>query len=156
MCEPTTIAYAAYFAAAAVSAYSTYESGQAQKAEGKANAKIAEIQEKDAIQRGSIAEDEERARVRAIMGQQRAAFGANNVVTSTGSPLGILADTAQYGELDALTARNNAAREAFGYRVDAGNSLRRGRQAAREGTLGAASTVLAGGAQAYGKWRKAG
>lgn len=149
MCGP-----AAFLATAAlVSGFSQYQTGQALKAEGNANAKIAEVQAKDAEQRGAIAEEEQRNRVKSILGTQRATFGANNVVTNSGSPLGILSDTAQYGEVDALTVRNNAAREAFGYRVEGENAKNRGRMAARQGTLGGISTVLAGGAQAYGIWR---
>lgn len=140
-------------ASGAVAGVSQYQTGQYLKAEGKANAKIAEYQAQDAVRRGAIEEEEHRAKVRALMGAQRSTFGANNVTTDSGSPLGILADTAQYGELDALTIRNNAAGEAFGYRVDSQNLRNRGRMAGREGTLGAASTILGGGAQSYGIWR---
>lgn len=156
MCEPTTVALIVMAGAAVVGGAAQVQAGQYAKAEGEANSKIAEYQARDAQQRGAIAEEEERNRVRAIMAQQRAAFGANNVTTSSGSPLGILADTAQYGELDALTVGNNAAREAFGYRVDSQNLRNRGRQAARQGNMQGASTILAGGSQAYGYWRKTG
>ena len=44
-------------------------------------------------------------------------MAANGVDLSSGSPLDILGDTAMYGELDALTIRSNAEREAYGYRV---------------------------------------
>lgn len=156
MCEPTTLTYIAIgttLASAGVAAYSQYQTGKYEQAVAKTNAKIAEDQAIDAQRRGAIEEEEQRARVRALLGAQRATFGANNVVSSTGTPLGLLAQTAQYGEIDALTVRNNAAREAFGYRVDAMNSRNRGRLARRQGNLGAASTLLAGGSQAYGIWR---
>jgi hypothetical protein len=37
----------------------------------------------------------------------------------SGTPLNLLSDTAQIGEEDAQTIRNNAAREAWGYRNQA-------------------------------------
>jgi hypothetical protein len=154
MCEPTTIALVAGFAGSGVAAYSSYESGQAQKALANTNARLADEQAADSTRRGQIEEDRRRALTRQQLGAQRVALGANNVVSSTGTPLGLLAETAEYGELDALTIRNNAAREAFGYKVEAGNSRTRGRIASREGTLGAFSTILGGGAQAYGSYRK--
>lgn len=153
MCEPTTIAIGLTALAAGTAAYGQYQSGKFQEAQAKTNAELAEHQALDAQRRGAIAEEEQRARVRALLGAQRSTFGANNVVSSTGSPLGILTETAQYGELDALTVRNNAAREAFGYRVDSMNSRNRGQLARLQGNYGAAATLLAGGAQSYGIWR---
>jgi hypothetical protein len=153
MCEPTTIALVAAGIGTAVAGYSQYQSGQAQKDLAKTNARIAEESASDSRRRGQIEEDRRRALTRQQLGSQKAAFGANGVVSSTGTALGLLSETAEYGELDALTIRNNAAREAFGYRIEAVNSRTRGRIASQEGTLGAASTLLGGGAQVYGTYR---
>lgn len=156
MCEPTTLtalAVGSTLVGGGLMAYSQYQTGKTEEALAKTNSKIADAQAADAERRGAIAEEEERNRVRAILGSQRATYGANNVVSSTGTPLGLLGQTAQYGELDALTVRNNAAREAFGYRVDSMNSKARGKLARQQGTLGAASTLLTAGGQAYGIWR---
>lgn len=156
MCEPATlslIAAGATVAAGGLAAYSSYQSGQTNKDLAESNAKIAEYQAADAQRRGAIEEEEERNRIRAILGAQRATYGANNVVSSTGTPLGLLSQTAYYGEIDALTVRNNAAREAFGYRTDAVHSRVRGKLAGREGNLGAGSSLLTSGSQAYGIWR---
>ena len=156
ICEPITLSsFAAYAAigSAAIAGYSAYESGKQTQAIEKRNAKVDEYAAADAQRRGAIQEEEQRAHIRAVLGAQRAAHGANNVVSSTGTPLGLLGETAQYGELDALTIANNAAREAMGYQVDRTNSLNRGRMARQQGNFGAASTLLGGGAQAYGMWR---
>lgn len=154
ICEPTTIAYAAAALGTAAAGYSTYQSGQAQKAQARQNAKIADQQAVDTRRRGQIEEDRRRDLLRQQVGSQKAAFGANGVVSSTGTALGLLSETAEYGELDALTIRNNAAREAFGYQVESVNSRTRGRIAAQEGTLGATATLLGGGSQAYGDYRR--
>lgn len=153
MCNPAAIAVVSLIGTG-VAAYSAYDAGQAQKAAAKENARLADEQAVDTRRRGAIEEDRRRELTRRQLGAQRAALGANNVVGSTGTPLGLLGETAEYGELDALTIRNNAAREAFGYRVDAANSRTRGRIASRQGSFGAASTLLGGGAQAYGDYRR--
>lgn len=150
MCNP---ALALAIASTAIAARGQYVSGKFQEAQAKTNEQIAETQALDATRRGQIAEDEQRARVRQVLGTQRAILAANAVSASTGSPLALLADTARYGELDALTVRNNAAREAYGYRIEGMNARSRGQFARLEGNYGAGSTLLAGGAQAYGIWR---
>lgn len=153
MCTFAAVAIGATLASSGLAAFSQYQTGKFVQAQERTNAAIADQQAVDAMRRGAIEEEEQRARVRAVLGAQRATMGANNVVSSSGSPLGLLADTAQFGELDALTIRNNAAREAYGYRVESMNARNRGQLARRQGSLGAASSILAGGAQAYGIWR---
>ena len=72
------------------------------------------------------------------------------------TPLDTLVDTATMGELDALTIRRNAAREAYdyetqgvNYRSDATLSRMNASAAKTGGYLGAAGTILGGGAEAY-------
>lgn len=157
MCGPAAVPIALSVATAVgggVVAYSQYQAGQAQKSLANTNARIADEQAQDARRRGQIEEDRRRDLTRQQLGAQRAALGANNVVSSTGTALGLLEETAEYGELDALTIRNNAARESFGYKVESANSRARGRIAGREGTLGGVATLIGGGAQAYGDYRK--
>lgn len=86
------------------------------------------------------------------MGRQRATIGANNV-TQSGSPLRLLEDSASLGEEDVQQIRQNAANEAWGYRVGADQAGIRARQARQAGTYSAAGTLLGGGADAYGKWK---
>lgn len=163
-----SIAIALTAAATAVSAYGKYQQGQQQRALGEYNAQVAEnnarVQEMaaaDALQRGQVEEDAQRRRARQIMGAQRAAFAAQGGALTDQSTAAILGDTAAFGELDALTIRNNAAREAWGLRVGAANSMAdagaarfQGRAAARAGTMGAVGTILGGAAQGYDLWRR--
>jgi hypothetical protein len=99
------------------------------------NAAVAEVQAQDAIARG--AEDESRFRqgVRTLIGSQRAGFAAGNVDVGFGSAVDVQADAAMLGELDALTIRTNAAREAWGYKVQAEDLRRRGQIARKEGVM---------------------
>lgn len=151
MCDPVT---ALIVAGATVGAYGEYQQGQYAAAQGRENARVANMQAEDSLRRGAIEEDQQRSRMRAILGSQRAAMGANGT-TASGTNLGLLAETAQFGEVDALTIRNNAAREAFGYKNQAAQELNAGRNAKRAGTMGAFSTLLTGGAQAFGSFKKA-
>lgn len=83
------------------------------------NANIAELQSTDAVARGKIAEDQFRTRVKGAIGAQRVGFAASNVDVGFGSAVDVQGDAAYLGELDALTIRNNAAREAWGFKVQA-------------------------------------
>jgi len=127
----------------------------------KMNATIADRRAKDAIERGKLEEQRKRQEVARLQGAQTAAMAANGVDLSFGSPLDTLVDTAALGEIDALTIRTNAYREAYEHKVDAENK-RAGAQmsnmsasaATAGGYLGAAGTILGGGASAYGQYRK--
>lgn len=117
------------------------------------NARIAELQAADAVERGAEAESRFRTSVRGLIGRQRAAFAASGVNLSSGSPADVQADAAELGELDALTIRSNAAREAWGYgvqatdyRLQAEAARRTGRSAQTAGRIGAATTILGTGA----------
>lgn len=82
---------------------------------------IAERFAKDARARGSEAEARKRLEVKALLGKQRAVMASRNLALDSGSPLDILADTAQLGELDALTTRTNYERDAIGFEAQGMN-----------------------------------
>ncbi|SDL07157.1 hypothetical protein SAMN05428953_12649 [Mesorhizobium muleiense] len=124
------------------------------------NATLSERRAKDAIERGAKEEQRKRQQVAGIAGQQRAAMAANGVDLSFGSPLDALVDTAVMGELDALTIRTNANREAYDHRVDAVNkragatmSRMSAASATTGGYLDALGTVLGGAGKAYGQYK---
>lgn len=111
---------------AGVSTIGQIKAGNAARRAGEAqgeledyNAQVAELQAQDAIARGADEEQRFRAGVRGIIGAQRAGFAASNIDVGFGSPVDVVADAAYLGELDALTIRTNAGREAWGYRVQA-------------------------------------
>jgi hypothetical protein len=175
MCEPTTIALGASLALSAVgaatTAYGQVQAGKAaegqanyQAAVGRNNAIIAERQARDSEERGAADELAQRRQTAAILGKQRAGMAANGVDLSSGSPLDILGDTAAFGELDALTVRSNAAREAYGYRnqgaqftSDAAATTIAGKNSRKASYIGAGSTLLTSASQMggdYAKFRK--
>lgn len=121
------------------------------------NATVAEQQRVDAIARGQEAESRSRAGTRQLAGRQRAVGAAQGLALDTGSIANLQAETAQLGELDALTIRNNAKREAWGFQLEA-QSDRMSAELARQGGQNEAaalrtrgtSTLLTGGLQTYG------
>lgn len=121
------------------------------------NATLAERRARDALERGRLEEQQKREQVGQLQGKQKAAMAANGVDLTYGSPLDTLVDTAVLGEIDALTIRRSAAREAYDYKVQAMNStadasLSRSNAKATKsaGNLSAIGTMLSGGAKAYG------
>lgn len=171
MCEPTsaTLAIASLAASAVGTAASIYGQVQAGKAaQGQANyqaavarnnAIIAERNAADAEKRGEIAETRQRQQVAQLAGRQRATLAGNGVVIDEGSALDITTDTAGFGELDALTVRNNADREAYRARVeganfqaDAGLYDARGSAAASAGMMNGFSSLLSGAGSVADKW----
>lgn len=169
----TALALTLAAAGTATSAYGQIRAGRAAKRAGEAqrdaaesqaelaeyNAAVAELQAQDAIDRGAEDEQRFRSQVRLLIGEQRAGQAASNVDVGFGSTVDVQADAAFLGELDALQLRNNAAREAWGYKVQ-GEDLRRraeiarkegvfleaaGRQQQMTANIGAAGTILGAG-----------
>lgn len=164
MCELTT---ALTIGSTLIGGAAQIQAGNAQAAASRYNAQVSEMNAtladraaKDALERGKVEEQKQRMEVAALQGRQRAAIGANGVDMSFGSPLDTLVDTAVMGELDALTIRRNAAREArdyevqgVNYRADATLSRMNAKASQTGGFLAAAGTVLGGGADAYKTYR---
>jgi len=116
---------------------------------------VADQQSADALARGQVNEDKQRQVTASRIGTQTAALAAQGTDLS-GSPTDILGDTARAGEQDALTVRNNAAREAWGYKVQANNA---GNDAGLYGGfqpsyMGAGASLLSGAGTLADKWSK--
>jgi hypothetical protein len=99
------------------------------------NANVADLQAKDAVERGAEAENRFRAQIRGTIGTERAGFAAGNIDVSFGSAVDVQGDAAFLGELDALTLRTNAAREAWGYKVQATDIRHRAAVTRKEGVM---------------------
>lgn len=122
------------------------------------NAAVADLQAQDAVARGAEEESRFRTQVRGAIGAQRAGFAASNIDVGYGSAVDVQADAAYLGELDALTIRTNAKREAWGFNIQGEDLRRRAQIARKEGVyqaqagqafrsgagLAAAGTILGG------------
>jgi hypothetical protein len=143
----TTLALGLAAAGAATNAYGQIRQGREQRRLGEAqqraaeseaglldyNAAIADLQARDVVERGREEESRFRTGVRSMIGAQRADIAASGVDVGFGSAVDVQADAAFLGELDALTIRTNAAREAWGYQVQAADIRERARITRKEG-----------------------
>lgn len=134
--------------------------GDHAKMVGDFNAKLSEMQAQDALERGGKDAEQLQKQASRMIGSQKAALAAQGIEVDSGSAAEIQNDTKEMAARDAVTIRNNAAREAFGFKVQAMNSTMEGNFAqmgARNqasntllvGGMSAASTVMQGGAKVY-------
>ena len=159
MCAP--LVPALMVASTLVSARGAYvqskaDQGQANYQAGVArnNATMADYAAKDAIERGGEAANRSNQQYRQLRGKQVVAMAANGIDIGEGSALSILEDTDMLASIDATTIRNNAARQAWGYRVEGQNYGSSAKMydasADAENPLLSAGTSLLGGAAQVG------
>lgn len=98
----------------------------------------------DARYRGVVDADTQRVQTQNAIGTQRVAMASNGGQVDTGSNAIIQQDTAQYGELDAMIISNNAAREAYGYEVQAQGNLTNASTLKKNAKTGLMSSLLGG------------
>jgi hypothetical protein len=127
--------------------YGAVKQGKAQKEAGKRqqeaanseatiqdyNAQVADLQSQDAVDRGAEEESRYRSQIRGAIGSQRANIAAGNIDVGFGSAVDVQADAAFLGELDAMQIKTNAAREAWGYQVQAEDYRKRAEITRKEG-----------------------
>lgn len=111
---------------------------------GHRNAAYREQAAQDAERIGSVDADRYRRSVGQMIGTQRTAFASGNIDVNSGTAAEIQDDTAMFGELDALTIANNAAKEAWGYRVAADNELLNARVGKSNAQAAGTGSILGG------------
>ena len=123
------------------------------------NRKVSLWKAEDAIARGKVEEAVHRTKVSQLKGRQRAVLAASGVVVDSGSALDILGDTAELGELNALTIRSNAEREEYEHKVRASNlgadkemKLLSANNAITAGKIAARTSLLQGVGSVASKW----
>jgi hypothetical protein len=83
------------------------------------NAYFNKLQAEDAIRRGDTEAQALEKQTQQLIGSQRAGYAAQGIDVEGGSALAMQTDTAALSAEDQLKIRNNAWREAWGYRVQA-------------------------------------
>lgn len=106
-------------AGAAFAGVSAFTSSQAKARQARANAQMAEAAAADALQRGEQRAWQIRETSARRESAQTLAYAHGGVDVATGSPAEVISKTAMVGELEAQIQRNNAFREALGYRGQA-------------------------------------
>jgi len=151
---------------AGLGAYGSIQEGQAaqdqskyQAAVARNNAIIGEQKAKDAEHRGSIAERQQNLKTQQAVASQRANAAARGVLVDEGSSLIISQDIAEAGQMDALTTRSNAAREAYAYRLEGQGFQSQadlfrasGENASTVGQLNATQSLIGGATSVASKW----
>ena len=161
MCVAAPILLAAATALSATSSViggiQAQQQGNYEAKVAKANARAADDQARDAIDRGKIEVQQHWRRVADTKGAQQAALAAGNVDTSFGSARSLAEDTAMIGNEDADALYRNTFNEVRGFDISASNyrsqaqvSKMQGNAGFVKGIFGAGSTIL-GGATQYSK-----
>ena len=125
-----------------ISAYSKMQAGTAQQRMFERNAEFARMQATDATARGEANEKLSNRNMEQIIGGQRVSFAAQHIDVNAGSAMDVVADTAYLGKLDAITIKNNAVKEAYGYTVQAADYVQQGKYAKQTATNSAVNTIL--------------
>jgi hypothetical protein len=107
-------AMGAYKSAAGQKAALNYQASVADN-----NAKIADQQAQFALLNGEQEEQAQRLKTAATMADQKAVAAANGVDIGSATPIELMASTKLIGDKDALTIRDNAARQAWGFQTQA-------------------------------------
>ncbi|MCU7218017.1 hypothetical protein [Pseudomonas sp. VE 196-7] len=118
----------------------------------KQNAALKDQAANDTIAAGNTSADWQRVRTGQAIGTQRSAQAANGIDVNSGSAAQLQDDTAMIGELDALTIANNAAREAYGYRVQAQQDRQNSAQVLTNAGNKATGSILGGLGSAFGSF----
>lgn len=128
--------------------------GKFKSAMAKINERRAELQAQDAIERGDKEASAFGGKVRQMVGTQRAGYASQGVVVDGGTAADVQAETRQMGAEDVQTIRNNAFREAMGFKSQAQDYAMQARMSKYSAMAQSGQTLLAGGmasAQAAGK-----
>jgi hypothetical protein len=99
----------------------TSESDQYNAAIAENNAILAKKDATWTMQSGEASATNEGMKTRALVGREKASQGASGVDVNSGSAVEVRAGTSSIGMLDAMTIRSNAARQSYGYTVQAVN-----------------------------------
>lgn len=161
MCDMLSASIALTVVTTAVSAYSAYEGQKAQNKAADFNAAIAtrnaenlENQGKFITAKGEEDVAQHRDKVQRIIGSQRSGFGTTGLLVDEGTASDTTQNTAKFGEMDALTIRNNAALQAWAARNQAADYTAQGGLALSTKQSPFASTIpslLSGGSKLAGQ-----
>jgi hypothetical protein len=150
MCWMAAIPVAISLVGGMMGAQNAQQQGAFQSAMAEQNAGYKEAAAQDAIKRGDVQADQYRRQVGQMIGSQRSGFAANGIDVNSGTAAEVQDDTAAFGEFDALTIANNAAREAWGYRVGAENDRMNAKMTQSNAKSAATGSILGGVGSAFG------
>lgn len=142
MCEPTTIAAVAMLAKGGLEAKAASDQAKADAATLGLQRDIERMRADDALQRGAQEEGLTRMAGSRAVSETKTAVAAGNVETGSGSAVRLLEEIRAFSELDALTIRSNAAREAWGHEAQAALLEQARKTAKKQGELAMLGSFL--------------
>jgi hypothetical protein len=122
----------------------------AQQAIARQNQMIANTAAAAASERGAFEAGRAITKGNLVGGAQQAGYSASGVVTNRGSPLDVLVGTGAVSQEDAQTLRNNAMREAWGYKQQAAGIGLEAQYQKQQADFSQMSTLLTGAASIAG------
>lgn len=150
MCEPATIMATVAVVQGAFTAQQQVQQGRYQRGVAEYNARVAENEAQETINKGVEAENIQRRKTAELISKQRAQLGAANIELGSGSALQLQEDAAALGEADALRIRSNFEDRAESLETGAEFTREAGRQAERAGRTAAFTTLLGTAASVAG------
>lgn len=133
--------------------YGQYQQGQAAQDAAKYNAKMNEYAAQDASRRGEEEAAAIQRKASSLKSSQRVSLASRGLDIGYGTAQDLQDETDFFGQMDAATARSNAAQQAWNYRAQGKFARAQGSAAAYQANLGAAGTLLTTAGQLAGKWR---
>lgn len=118
--------------------------GEFQERTAEFNTKLSEMQAEDAVRRGNTEIVAHQAQARQIVGMQRVALAAQGIDVNKDSAYAVQDETRRVSKHDTMTIKNNALREAFGYKVQAANASAQGVISSIAAQNNADNTILTG------------
>lgn len=119
------------------------------------NSKLADLNAADAIRGGEREIVQFKRQVKQVTGSQRARLAAQGIEIDSGSALDVQLDTAKEAELTVNTIRNNAYRQAWGYKMEAISQTAKGQFTTIAAKNEAKQTMLGGVMSGVGNMGKA-
>ena len=155
--------------ASGISALGTMEAGQAQSEAAAYQAQVARnnaaIAQQNAglqVQSGEVQASNQAMATRGAVGTTKAGQAASGVDVNSGSFVGVRSSESEFGALDALTLRSNAARQAYNYEATATSENAKAglygfesTQASQAAPISALGTFIGGAGSAAGNYVKA-
>lgn len=108
------------------------------------NAKVAENNAASARQEAGFEANLARENIRRVIGAQRAAGAASGLDTTSGTPVAVLGDTAQQGEMDVLARLYSGQAASVGFQNDARRMRAEGKAQKQAGFINAGTSLLSG------------
>lgn len=137
-------------AGAIFGAASKREEGKEARRVAEHNARIAEMAARDAIMRASQQAGRHRMAASQVISQQQAIIGASGVDPGAGTAVRLAEASRGASTFDELVIKNNAARQAYGIKLQADEMRRQGRAAQKAANAAAVGVLLGGAGQVAG------